>query len=104
MNNYIVVTTLCDKIEIAHKIQETLLNKRLIAGCQISERESTYWWDGKIEKAHEYHLEMRTKESLFEEIEKEIKCIHDYDVCKISYYKIAGASKEFLSWIEKEIK
>lgn len=47
---------------------------------------------------------MRTKESLFEEIEKEIKCIHDYEVCEISYYKIAGASKEFLSWIEKEIK
>lgn len=104
MNNYIVVTTLCDKIDIAHKIQETLLNKKLIAGCQISERKSTYWWNGKIEKAHEYHLEMRTKESLFEEIEKEIKCIHDYDVCEISYYKIAGASKEFLSWIEKEIK
>ena len=41
---------LCDKIEIAHKIQETLLNKRLIAGCQISERESTYWWNGKLKK------------------------------------------------------
>lgn len=42
MNNYIVVTTLCDKIKIAHKIQETLLNKKLIAGCQISEKKSTY--------------------------------------------------------------
>ena len=70
---YYIVTTLCDKKEIANKIQETLLSKRLISGCQISERESTYWWDGKIEKDHEYHLEMRTKESLFEEIEKEIK-------------------------------
>lgn len=104
MNNYIVVVTLCDKIEIAHKIQETLLNKRLIAGCQISERESTYWWYGKIEKAYEYHLEMRTKESLFKEIEKEIKCIHDYKVCEISYYQIKGASKEFLTWINNETK
>ena len=87
MDKYIIVTTLCDKKEIANKIQETLLSKRLISGCQISERESTYWWDGKIEKAHKYHLEMRTKESLFEEIEKEIKCIHNYEVCEISYYK-----------------
>ena len=43
---------------------------KVIARYQISERESTYWWNGKIEKPHEYHLEMRTKESLFEEIEK----------------------------------
>lgn len=50
MDKYIIVTTLCDKKEIANKIQETLLSKRLISGCQISERESTYWWDGKIEK------------------------------------------------------
>ena len=73
MDKYIIVTTLCDKKEIANKIQETLLSKRLISGCQISERESTYWWDGKIEKAHEYHLEMRTKESLFEEIESALE-------------------------------
>ncbi len=35
---YYIVTTLCDKKEIANKIQETLLSKRLISGCQISER------------------------------------------------------------------
>ena len=104
MDKYIIVTTLCDKKEIANKIQETLLNKKLIAGCQISERESTYWWDGKIEKTHEYHLEMRTRVSLFEDIEKDIKNIHDYDVCEISYYEIKNGSKEFLNWIDENVK
>lgn len=32
MNKYIVVTTLCNKEEIANKIIDTLLEKRLIAG------------------------------------------------------------------------
>jgi len=35
MDKYIVITTLCDKIEIAKQIQGKLLNERLIAGCQI---------------------------------------------------------------------
>ena len=104
MNKYIMVTTLCDKEEIANKIQELLLNKKLIVGCQISEVESKYWWNGELETAHEYHLEMRTKESLYKEIENEIKQIHDYEVCEISYYEIKGASKEFLDWIEEETK
>lgn len=30
MDKYIIVTTLCNKMEIANKIQETLLNKKLI--------------------------------------------------------------------------
>lgn len=98
----IVITTLCDKIEIAEKIQDTLLNKKLVAGCQISERKSKYWWNGELEIASEYHLEIRTKESLFEEIKRVIRDIHDYEVCEISYYEIKGANKDFLDWIKKE--
>ncbi len=104
MDKYIVVVTLCDKKEIASKIQERLLNKKLIAGCQISERESTYWWNGKIEKAKEYHLEMRTKQSLFQDIEREIKEIHDYSVCEISFYEISNGSNDFLEWIDDSVR
>lgn len=47
---------------------------------------------------------MRTKLSKFSEIEKTVKEIHDYDVCEISYVEILGANKEFLNWIEEELK
>lgn len=36
LNEYIIVTTFCDKEEIANKIVDTLLEKRLVAGCQLS--------------------------------------------------------------------
>lgn len=103
MDRYIVVVTLCDKKEVAERIQKVLLENKLIAGCQISERESTYWWKGRIEKAHEYHMEMRTKESLFKKIEEEIKKNHDYEVAEISYFYIDGLSYEFANWIDLEI-
>ena len=101
MNNYIVVTTLCDKEEIANKIVNTLLEKRLVAGSQVSKVHSKYWWNNELEECDEYKLEFRTKSNLFIEIENEIKKIHDYEVAEISYYNIVNASQEFLNWIDK---
>ncbi|MEE3343407.1 MAG: divalent-cation tolerance protein CutA [Bacilli bacterium] len=104
MNKYIIVTTLCNKEEIANKIVDTLLNKQLVAGSQISKVHSKYWWDNKLEECDEYKLEFRTKSILFKEIEKEIKKVHDYEVAEISYSEIIDASKEFLEWIDDNIK
>lgn len=104
MDKYIIITTLCDKKEIADKITDTLLKKRLVSGSQLSKVHSKYWWNNELEECDEYKLEFRTKESLFAEIESEIKKIHDYKTAEISYFEIKGASKEFLSWIDKETK
>lgn len=104
MDEYIIVTTLCNKKEIANKIIDTLLEKKLVAGSQLSKVYSKYWWNHELEECDEYKLEFRTKESLFVEIENEIKKIHDYETAEISYSEIKGANKDFLSWIDKETK
>ena len=102
MSKYIVVTTLCNNKKIANKIINALL--RLVAGSQITKVNSKYWWNNKLESSDEYKLEFRTKEDLFNEIESEIIKIHDYEVAEISYYEIKNASKEFLDWIDENIK
>ena len=104
MDKYIIVTTLCNKEEIANKIIDTLLEKRLVAGSQVTKVHSKYWWNNKLEECDEYKLEFRTKESLFSEIENDIKKIHDYKVAEISYTEIYSANKDFLNWIDKETK
>ena len=63
--------------------------------------QSTYWWQGNIETATEYHLEMRSKKSFYPEIEKTIRFLHDYETAEISYHEIKG-SAEFLNWIQSE--
>ena len=104
MDKYIVVTTLCDKEEIANKIIDTLLEKKLIAGSQVSKVHSKYWWNNKLEACDEFKLEFRTKESKFSIIESEIKKIHDYEVAEISYFEIINASEDFLNWIDENVK
>ena len=104
MDAYIIVTTLCDKEEIANKIINILLEKKLVVGSQVSKVHSKYWWNNELEECDEYKLEFRTKESLFAKIESEIKKIHDYETAEISYSEIKGASKDFLNWIDEETK
>ena len=104
MDKYIIVTTLCDKEEIANKIINTLLEKRLVAGTQVYKVRSKYWWNNELEECDEYKLEFRTKESLFTEIKNEINKIHDYETAEISYFEIIDANVDFINWINKETK
>ena len=100
MEKCIIVTTLSNNIDIVNKIQKELLEEHLVSGCQVSEVNSTYWWNNEINESTEYKLELRTIEKLFNEIEKIIKKLHNYELPEISYYEING-SKEILDWINK---
>ena len=103
MSKYIIVRTFCDKEEIADKIIDVLLEKKLVAGTQKSIIYSKYWWNKELEDCNEYKLEFRTRIEKFDEIKEEILKIHDYDVCEISYTVIDDANKEFLEWIDDSI-
>ena len=100
MEKYIVVTTLSDNLNIIKNIQKGLLEKHLVSGGQISEVNSTYWWNNEINESNEYKLEVRTLEKLFSKIELIIKQNHNYELPEISYYEING-SKEILEWINE---
>lgn len=100
MEKCIIVTTLSDNLDNINKIQKELLEKRLVSSCQISEVNSTYWWDNKINESKEYKLEVRTLKKLFSKIELIIKENHNYELPEISYYEI-NCSKEILKWINE---
>ena len=104
MDEYIIVTTLCNDEEIAKQITLSLLENKLVAGSQVSKVKSIYWWKNKLEESEEYHLEFRTKKHLFDEVKAEIKKIHDYEVAEISAVKIENANPEFLKWIDENVK
>ena len=104
MDRYIVVVTLCNKKEIANKIIDRLLEEHLVAGAQVYECNSKYWWNNSLEESPEYRLEFRTKEHLFKEIEDAIKELHDYETCEITSYELINGSKEIFDWIDENTK
>ena len=100
MEKYIIVTTLCKDKNIAESICDTLLNKNLVAGCQVSKVDSKYWYNGNLEMAHEYKLEFRTVYSFFELIKETISEIHNYEIPEISAIEFFDANDEFVEWID----
>lgn len=60
-NKYIIVTTLCDKMDIAIKIRDVLLNKKLVAGVQIEKIDSLYWWNKELEKIKNIECNLELK-------------------------------------------
>lgn len=101
MERYIIVTTQCKDKKIAENICDTLLNKHLVAGCQVSKIDSKYWWNGNLELSHEYKLEFRTVESFFDLVRDEIVELHDYEVPEISAIEFRDANDEFFNWISE---
>ncbi len=101
---YYIVTTLCDKQEIAEKISKTLMQKKLVAGSQIYKVKSDYWWKGKIETKEEFKLEFRTRLDKVNEIVEVIKSIHDYQVPAISKTEIICLTEEMEKWIDESVE
>lgn len=104
MEKCVIVKTLCDREEIATNISKVLLNKKLVAGSQISKVHSNYWWNEKLEECDEFCIEFRTKKKLFDEVVHEIRKIHDYETAEISCIEIINANDEFIKWINDNTK
>jgi len=104
MDKYCIITTACNSMDIANKIIDSLLEKRLVSCCQMMNIQSAYWWEGEIVKEPEFLIQMKTKKSLFEEVRDEILRLHDYDICEISSVDIEQGSDSFLNWLSYETK
>lgn len=104
MENYCMITTACNNIDIANRIINVLLEKRLVSCCQMFNIQSSYWWQGTIVNEPEYFIQMKTKKSLYKEVEEEILKLHDYETAEIIMFDIMDGNDKFLSWVKEETK
>lgn len=100
MTGHIVVLITVPSPEEGEKIAKALVEKRLVACVNIvSGLSSIYHWQGKICDEKELLLVAKTRDSLFERLEHEVKSIHSYKVPEIIALPIVKGSKEYLDWI-----
>lgn len=78
------------------------MESRAAACVQMRPIESLYHWEGKIERAKEIHLLIKTKETLYAQVEKLIKENHSYEVPQIVKLPINGGLPDYLNWISEE--
>lgn len=96
--NVVMVTT-ASKQE-AEKIAQHVLKERLIACANIIGPISSFFhWSGKMEKAEEYLILMKSRKDLFKQLAETVKALHSYEVPEIIVFPIVEGSKAYLDWM-----
>jgi periplasmic divalent cation tolerance protein len=101
MSEYVQIMTTTDTKEMAKRIAETLVEKKLAACVQVSGPiNSTYEWKGNIENEDEWYCMIKTRKSLYKQVEESIKTIHSYDVPEIIALPILEGNQAYFDWID----
>jgi periplasmic divalent cation tolerance protein len=79
------------------------VEKRLAAcATLIPEARSVYRWKGRVEEADEALLILKTREELFQRLERLVAENHPYTVPEIISLKIDEGHMPYLEWIREE--
>jgi len=96
-----IVLVTCGSIAEGRKIARAVVGRRLAACVNLGTApvESYYQWKGKLEKAREYLLVMKTTAGRVRELRTEVRRLHSYQVAEFLVLKIAAGAGDYLRWI-----
>lgn len=89
--------------EEADEIARRLVEKRLASGTRITSGKSHYRWKGEIVEKEYWNIEAYSLKKKKEEIIEEVEKIHS-DECPVITFSEIDGNKDFLEWIEENIK
>lgn len=102
---HLVVFVSAGSKEEAEKIASGLLKEKLAACVNIVKSvDSHFWWQGKLDKAGESLLIIKTRKSLFARLAKKVKSLHSYEVPEIIALPIIAGHKPYLDWINESTR
>ena len=99
---YCIIYTTVETQEKADRIASILLEACVAACVQMTPIVSTYRWKGKIERANEIRLSIKTTDALYSRVEELIKQNHPYEVPQIVKLPITAGLQDYLEWISEE--
>lgn len=103
MSDIIQITTTTDSLEKATALADQLVERRLVACAQVSGPiTSIYRWQGNIESAQEWKCTLKALRSQFNEIERVISELHDYEVPEILATAVIVGNASYLEWVREE--
>ena len=100
----VVFTSLPNPVQ-AKKLSRQILRRKYAACINlIKEVESFFWWKGKIERANECLLLIKTRRSRFEHLRTFIEKNHPYSVPEIIALPIQKGNRAYLKWLAFSVR
>ena len=102
----IVVLVTCKSKTEARGIVSALVEKRLAACGNILETpvSSIYRWKGKIGRAKEYLVVLKSTRAAFSALEREVTRLHSYDVPETIALPIVDGARKYLAWVGENVR
>ena len=96
-----IVLVTCGTLAEARRIAKRVVEKRLAACVNIllGPVESAYTWKGKVEKAREWLMVIKTTAKRLADLEREVQRRHRYEVPEFLVLPVIGGSKDYLAWL-----
>ena len=99
-----VVLTTAGSIEEAHKVADALVERRLAACVNIvGPMTSVYRWQGKVERAQEWLLVIKTTAGVADAVSDAITAVHSYEVPECVVLPVEGGSEKYLEWVGENV-
>lgn len=100
-----MVLVSCATRKEGREIAREVVRKRLAACVSVflSPVESFYTWKGKVEKAREFLLVIKTTRKRLSNLEKEVKRLHSYEVPEFIVVPIVTGSRNYLLWLNDSV-
>jgi periplasmic divalent cation tolerance protein len=103
--DYAICITTVDREDVAIKIKNAVLSKRLAACVTVVPfAKSYYHWRDKIESSEELLIIFKTRMDLVDELKREVLVNHTYEVAEFLVLLVVDGSMHYLDWIDREIK
>ena len=101
----ILILSTAPDLKTARSLAKSLVEKKLAACVSFKEGfVSFYRWKGKLERAREVTLFIKSSKEKFSKIKKHIHRVHPYEVPELIAVPITQGSPEYLSWLNKSLK
>ena len=104
VNDCIVVFITTSSTDEANLIASELISKKAAACVNVIPINSIFSWKGKVEKAKEILLTVKTRNKLFKKLEFIVRKCHSYEVPEIIALPIVAGSRDYLDWIRESTK
>jgi len=103
MDEVVVVLTNLPDREAALKLANDLVARRLAACVNVlAECTSVYRWHGKVEKAAEVPVLIKTRRERYAEVEAAIRGLHPYELPEIVAVPVVRGLDQYLQWVADE--